>query len=298
MNMKIQSNAFTDWIYREEGKEKEIQDFFTHYTNSKAEANYDPDFTEVSFLIPGTEEKIKISKSEESCFIWSVFFSFLTAIVNDINEAKKEKTESKFKNLKYVFIDDPVTSLDENHLIEQAVDLSNLIKEGHTSLKFIITTHNPLFFNVLSNELDIKVVDMDYRPKKTKRYLLGKTDDGLYQLVIIDDNVPFSYHIYMLKELDNAIKSNAVKKYHFNLLRNILEKTASFLGYSQWGDLLPPDSSYQARLINASSHSRISTTEVPMITSEDITMMKTIVDYITQRYHFRVSRSSETTRSI
>jgi len=65
--------------------------------------------------------------------------------------------------LEYVFIDDPVSSLDDSHLIELAVDLATLIKnsayiEGN-GLRFIITTHSPLFYNVLHNELnnDLKI---------------------------------------------------------------------------------------------------------------------------------------------
>jgi protein-S-isoprenylcysteine O-methyltransferase Ste14 len=72
------------------------------------------------------------------------------SILNVPEDAGRETDQ--FNQLQYVFIDDPVSSLDDNHLIELAVDLARLIKSSNfaiSGLKFIITTHNPLFFNVL-----------------------------------------------------------------------------------------------------------------------------------------------------
>ena len=98
-------------------------------------------------------ENIKISKGEESNFIWSVFYSLLEQVIGVLNVAEaSERDTDQFDRLEYVFIDDPVSSLDENHLIELAVDLAQLIKFSQSEVKFIITTHNPLFYNVLHNE--------------------------------------------------------------------------------------------------------------------------------------------------
>lgn len=81
-----------------------------------------------------------------------------------------ERETNIFDKLEYVFIDDPVTSLDENHLIELAVDLAETIRNSESHLKFIITTHNIVFYNVLCNEL------------KAAIYLLSKNEDGTYDL--------------------------------------------------------------------------------------------------------------------
>jgi wobble nucleotide-excising tRNase len=43
----------------------------------------------------------------------------------------RETTDVSIK-LEYVFIDDPVSSLDENHLIELAVNLAGLIKSSQS----------------------------------------------------------------------------------------------------------------------------------------------------------------------
>lgn len=109
--------------------------------------------------VQGQYEKIKISKGEESNFIWSVIYTLLEQVILTLNEPDfTNRITNKFDNLEYVFIDDPVSSLDDTHLIELAIDLVKLIKistytEGN-GLKFIITTHNPLFYNVLYNELN------------------------------------------------------------------------------------------------------------------------------------------------
>lgn len=224
----IQDNSFTDWILREEGKEKDIAAHFEHYTNSKTTPRYSPDFSEVTFYIPGQGDpetnKIKISKGEESNFIWCIFYSMLEAVIEELNEPKANRSTDRFDDLQYIFIDDPVSSLDENHLIELAVDLANLVKGSKSELKFIITTHSPLFFNVLFNEF-----------KKGLKYILIKPEDNMYKLQIQENDSPFAYHLYILRELKNAIGMNSIKKYHFNFLRNILEKSATFLGYPQWG---------------------------------------------------------------
>ncbi|HHZ5642246.1 TPA: hypothetical protein ACWKPK_005562 [Escherichia coli] len=98
--------------------------------------------------VQGQYENIKISKGEESNFVWSVIYTLLEQVVSTLNELDAtNRITDEFDKLEYVFIDDPVSSLDDNHLIELAVDLAGLIKSSKSTLKFIITTHNPLFYN-------------------------------------------------------------------------------------------------------------------------------------------------------
>lgn len=218
--------------------------------------------SEVTFSIDtGDENKtntVKISKGEESCFIWSIFYSLLNQIIEVLNVPERaERSTGRFDDLEYVFIDDPVSSLDENHLIELAVNLAKIIKKSKSEVKFIITTHNPLFYNVLHNE---------FKDCKYKKYLFNKLDDGTYQLHNQNDDAPFSYHLLLKKEIENAIKTGTISKYHFNFLRNILEKTSTFLGYKNWSELLPEKTpgerdSYSTRILNLSSHSKHTTEE-------------------------------------
>jgi hypothetical protein len=154
----IQPNNFTDWVLKEQGQEPNIAANFQHYTSDKLTPHFSANYSEVRFSFErGNEEvseNVKISKGEESCFIWSVFYSFLEQIISVLNVVEIEERETnQFNDLKYVFIDDPVSSLDDNHLIELAVNIAGLIKSSQSNLEFIITTHNPLFYNVLFTSL-------------------------------------------------------------------------------------------------------------------------------------------------
>ncbi len=176
----IRPNGFTNWVLKDQGQEPNIIRHFQHYTNDKLTPSFNEEYNEISFSIEaGNEEivdNIKISKGEESCLIWCVFYSLLEQVVEVLNIAElRDRETDQFNDLKSVFIDDPVSSLDENHLIELAVNIAELIKSSQSELKFIITTHNPMFYNVLYNELELK--------KKNKKgneccYLLDKKDDG------------------------------------------------------------------------------------------------------------------------
>ena len=70
--------------------------------------------------------------------------------------------------LEYIFIDDPVTSLDDNHLIQMAVNLSDVIRKSESDLKFIITTHSPLFITCYITNLKLKIMDICWRKMRTE----------------------------------------------------------------------------------------------------------------------------------
>lgn len=172
-------NAFTDWVLEDEGQDSNIITNFQHYTNDKLTPRFSKNYKEVSFSIKGGNEEqidnIKISRGEESCFVWCVFYSLLKEVVEVLNDSEPEnRSTNKFDDLEYIFIDDPVSSLDENHLIELAVNIAEVIKSSDynlNKLKFIITTHNPLFYNVIYNALKAEV-----------GYMLSKYEDGTFKL--------------------------------------------------------------------------------------------------------------------
>lgn len=304
--LKIQPNGFTDWVLREQGQERNIVTFFQHYTNERLTPRFNDEYTikdangkditikansEISFSIQsGNDEKIeniKISKGEESCLIWCVFYSMLRQIVEILNVSEENERETnQFDDLEYVFIDDPVSSLDENHLIELAVNIAELIKSSQSELRFIITTHNPLFYNILYNELDLK--------KKNKKgteccFLLDKEDDGTFELngKLGDSNKSFSYHHYLIQIIQEVIDSNAIHKYHFMLLRNLYEKTANFLGYPQWSDLLPDDKkTYYNRVIQFTSHSTLSYETIPEPSEQEKQMLKLLFNHLIDNNYY------------
>ena len=296
----VQPNSFIDWIIFEQGQDQNIISHFQQYTDEKLlpifnqleikdkdgeVIGYQNHIKDITFTFrrgdDSNSELVKISKGQESNFIWCIFYSLLENIINVLNVAEDRET-NEFDDLKYIFIDDPVSSLDENHLIETAVDLGNLVKSSQSNIKFIITTHNPLFYNVLHNEMA--------RSKgiKHKEYFLKRFEDTTFELKNQINDSPFSYHLTLLEELHHAIEVNEISKYHFNFLRNLLEKTSTFLGYTSWGELLPSDSrkAYESRIINISSHSKYSADEIAEPNDQEKQMLKYLVEQLEKEYKF------------
>src|SRR5690606_11212805 len=296
--LKIQPNTFTDWILREQGQDRNIISNFQRYTNDKLTPRFNEEYTvtdesdneltvrafsEVTFTLErGNEESIgnlKISKGEESNFIWSIFYTLLDQVITILNVVEPGERESnEFDQLEYVFIDDPVSSFDENHLIELAIDLAQLIRSSESGLKFIVSTHNPLFYNVLYNEVKAK-----------SGYILKRFEDGTFEIEEKkgDSNKSFSYHLYIKSLIEEAIKKNEIQRFHFTLLRNLYEKTANFLGYPNWSDLLPENKQSYSRLVmNFYSHRTLSNEEVAEPTEPEKQTVKFLLDHLKNEYGF------------
>lgn len=291
--LKIWNNYFMDWILKDQGQDGNIIKNFQQYTNDKLMPNFNFSDRSVTFTIErGNEEiedSIKLSKGEESNFIWSIFYTLLELVISELKIPEfDERSTSDFNQLEYVFIDDPVSSLDDNHLIEVASNLASIIKESNKEklgLQFIITTHNPLFYNVLHNEFG-----------NANKFRLEKLEDGTYELHAQRNDSPFSYHMFLRNELRTAINENRIQKYHFNFLRNLFEKTATFLGYVDWKDLLPREAddetklSYAKRILDISSHSQYSGEEVSSLNPREKQMLIYLFESFDNTYHFNKER--------
>lgn len=278
--LMIQPNSFVDWILQIRGQEQNIVNNFQRYTSRSITPTFPPEtivkniegkptsaltHKEIRFAYTGgndIQNNVKISKGEESNLIWSIFYALLLEVSEILKEPDpSSRDDNEYDQLEYVFIDDPVSSLDENHLIELAIDLAGLISssrfENGRGVKYVVTTHNPLFFNVLCKEL-----------KRAALYLLRRNDAGKFSLEEKDGaaNKSFAYHHYLIGVLREAISENKVQKFHFNLLRNLYEKTANFLGYEHWADLLStaPEgrADYLKKITNHFSHRELSFEEV------------------------------------
>lgn len=257
--LKIHPNAFAKWVLEERGQDRNIVTIFQSYTNEKLTPHFSNDFSSVSFSFERgnnqQEPNIKISKGEESNFIWSVFYSLIKEMISELSIAEiTDRSTDAFNNLEYVLIDDPVSSLDENHLIQLAVNLGQLIKSSDSEVKFIISTHNPLFYNVIYNEIGVK-----------SGYIFSRLDDGSFELEEKkgDSNKSFSYHLHIKNLIQTAVDHNNIQRYHFALLRNLYEKTANFLGYQSWSELLPGDKkAYASRVMNFYPHNTLSNEEI------------------------------------
>lgn len=294
--LKIQPNSFTEWVLKDQGQDQNIISYFQRFSNGKLTPRFNPEYTieiengqeikvdafsEVTFSLERgndeASENLKISKGEESNFVWSIFYTLLESIVGILNVAEPENRETdQFNQLKYVFIDDPVSSLDENHLIELAVNLAKLIKSsyfssnGREGLKFIISTHSPIFYNVLYNELKVK-----------SGYILSRFDNDTFEFEKKegDSNKSFSYHLHIKSLITRAVNEGVVQRYHFALLRNLYEKTANFLGYKSWSDLLPGDKkAYANRIMNFYPHNTLSNEEIAEPTAPEKEMVRLLLE--------------------
>lgn len=296
--LKIQPNTFTDWILKEQGQDQNIITNFQRYANDKLTPRFNEEyktkdkddkdvtvkaFSEVTFSLERGDDapspNLKISKGEESNFIWSIFYTLLEQVIIILNVAEPSDRETdQFDQLEYVFIDDPVSSLDENHLIELAIDLAQLIRSSESHLKFIVSTHNPLFYNVLYNEVKAK-----------SGYILKRFEDGSFEIEDKkgDSNKSFSYHLYIKCLIEQAIEKNEVQRYHFTLLRNLYEKAANFLGYPQWSDLLPENKQSYSRLVmNFYSHRTLSNEEVAEPTEPEKQTVRLLLEHLKDTYGF------------
>lgn len=296
--LKIQTNSFTDWVLIEQGQDQNIIANFQRYANDKLTPRFNEEykakdkdekevtvkaFSEVTFSIERGDDEhfgnLKISKGEQSNFIWSIFYTLLDQVIAILNVPEPNERESnQFDQLEYVFIDDPVSSLDENHLIELALDLAQLIRSSESGLKFIVSTHNTLFYNVLYNEVKAK-----------GGYILKRFEDGTFEIEDKkgDSNKSFSYHLYIKRLIEQAIEKNEVQRYHFTLLRNLYEKSANFLGYPQWSDLLPENKQSYSRLVmNFYSHRTLSNEEVAEPTEPEKQTVKLLLEHLKVEYGF------------
>jgi AAA domain-containing protein len=300
--LKIHPNAFTDWVFKEQGQDRNVVSHFQRYTNPKLTPHFNDEytfangsgeqetvsaFTEVKFSFERgnneSEPNIKISKGEESNFVWSVFYSLLEQVIDVLNVVEKEDRETdQFNQLKYVFIDDPVSSLDENHLMQLAVDLASLIKKSTSSIKFVVSTHDTTFYNFLHNEL-----------KSKSCFLLERLEDNTVTLVEKrgDSNTSFFYHLDLKRQLESAIEQGRVQIYHFTFLRNLYEKTASFLGYPRWSELLPGDSeenkkAYLNRIIQFSSHDTLANAQPPHLKPEEMQIVRFLLNHLVDNYSY------------
>lgn len=188
-----------------------------------------------------TVEDIKISRGEENIFIWC-FFLAIVQLALDEAEA--------YKWVKYVYIDDPISSLDESNAVMVAHHLAQMLKDAPSRIRVVVSSHHVLFFNVLCNEM-----------KKPRMYFVTrqKQPGGQTFKVQETDSTPFLYHLASLVEMHQAQKAGALYTHHFNMLRRVMEQTATFFGYAKWHDCIKPEAddlneTIYKRVIDLMSH--------------------------------------------
>lgn len=241
------------------------------------ETNREIEFWAVSFkreaIINGTNQvidNIKVSRGEENIFIWCFFLAISQLAIDEHED---------YNWVKFFYIDDPISSLDDNNVIAVASDLAHLLKSSKDKIKAVISSHHSLFFNVMCNELK-KFPHKKYflyGNKETNEFLLHNTDD-----------TPFFHHVSMLHDLQKAVDSGQLYGYHFNILRNVLEKTSTFFGYNDFSECIKgiTDENLYARALNLLSHGKYSIYEPRELVPDNKILFQNLLEAFLDRYKF------------
>jgi wobble nucleotide-excising tRNase len=252
-------------------KELALEEKIFSYLERYADFNFIIDYEQwtITFSREGADY-IKISRGEENIFIWCIFLA--------ICELAIDRAEA-YDWVRYLYIDDPISSLDDNNAIAVASDLAQLLKKGKDRLKTVISSHHGLFFNVMCNEL---------KHFQHKKYFLHKaTHSGHYTLRTTDDT-PFFHHVAILSELQQATESGKLYTHHFNMLRGVLEKTAAFFGFSDFSECIHgvKDEVLYTRALNLLSHGKYSAYEPVEMVEDNKKLFRNILKSFLERYRF------------
>lgn len=232
------------------------------YLSRYADFEFDIDYEswKITFR-KGEAENIKISRGEQNIFIWCLFMAICERMLDG---------HESYQWVKFLYIDDPISSLDDNNAIAVACDLAKLLRRAASRtdqngasapIKIIFSSHHTLFFNVMCNEIGRT---KEGEPRVThKRYFLHRPNgEGAYTLRATEDT-PFFHHVAALAELQAAADQDSGKLYtfHFNALRSIMEKTASFFGHADISFCLnalasEEDTALYNRALNLLSHGK------------------------------------------
>lgn len=269
-------------LFEDEDLESRIKEIYGRYHFSHFEPFFDVENQLVYFqMATGDDESsdhIKISRAEESLFIWSVYHAVLDLMVDVLSDKTENRTTDMFNNVKYIVIDDPVSSIDDTRIVSLAIDLVDIVnKLKELGLKVIILTHHALFFNVVKNIMGDKATP----------WSLSSSYEGICRKDIKDS--PFAYHLFAMALIKQAIENSTIERYHFNLFRAILEKTANFLGYKHYISLLAGENKDEIyRILNVYSHSRIAEMEPQDIPSDHKNLFADMFNDFLRRYNWNI----------
>lgn len=280
-------------------------DFDFHYDEQNEEI---PDYVVFSKLVRDESGEvideipnIKVSRGEERIFVWCFFRCLMDQVLND-NEA--------FKDIEYIYIDDPMSSLDDNNVIAFAQQLYTIIRERFKDetkaqkvgrddfrrIKFIVSSHHALFFHVMYHGLCAdKKLGCFYlsRDKRTEDIVLKE----------MSSETPFYYNVAMMSEIQKAINDKKLYTYHFTIMRSVMEKIAEFFGHFDYRYILDgitykgvtfEESAFTkkeemtdlySRIVNVFSHQGSFFAPREM-TEDNKDSLRTLFFHIKRKYHF------------
>ena len=196
------------------------------------------------------------------------------------------------KQARHIFIDDPVSSLDDHNIFVTASTIYDLIEKHFGERKLVIATHHVGMFSILFDWL-MKGEKSDKYKSRTKAGILS-VKHGEISLETHKTDV-FLYHLRILQVLEKARQENDVRAYHFALLRQLLETVSSFLGVGRISFALErigfDDPDEIARIVNALAHKNVYYFESDRLVPDSLALFEEIYDKLNDRYAF-VTRAS------
>ena len=224
---------------------------------------------------PGDVPAMKISRGEERVFVWCFFLAMM------------EVEGWADRQPRHIFIDDPVSSLDDHNIFVTASTLYDLIEKHYGERKIIIATHHVGMFSILCDWLMKGEKSNKYKPKTKASILSGK--HGEVSLETHRSDV-FLYHLRVLQLLEQARQENNVRAYHFALLRQLLECVSSFLGVGQISYALKrigfDDADEVARIVNTLAHKNVYYFETDLLVPDNLELFEKIYDKLNAHYKF------------
>lgn len=256
--------------FKELALEEKIFSFLERYADFDFKIDYE-NWT-ITFN-KGEQANIKVSRGEENIFIWSIFLAITELVIDDDGNGP-------YNWVKYIYIDDPISSLDDNNVIGVASDLAKLLKKGKDKVKVVISSHHSLFYNLMYNEL---------KKIEHKSHFLHKNGTNSYILMSTNET-PFFHHVALLSELKRASVNNIVNTYHFNMLRSILEKTSTFFGYDDFSYCIRgvEDEVLFSRALNLLSHGKYSIYQPVIMNQDNKELFNRILTAFLDKYEFQL----------
>jgi len=100
--------------------------------------------------------------------------------------------------------------------------------------------------------------------------------------------VPFFHHIAIISQLKKVVASDNIYTHHFNTLRSILEKTASFFGYDKIDKCIHglEDEVLFERALNLFSHGKYSIFDPREMGADNKDLFKRIFNGFLEKYEF------------
>ncbi|MEX2336319.1 MAG: AAA family ATPase [Fulvivirga sp.] len=231
----------------------------------------------ITFFLEGDEDKsIKISSGEVRTFVWCFFLAlFKIEGWADVQDA-------------HFFIDDPVSSMDDNNIFLTADTIVKLVEDNfETNRKIILTTHHIGLFAVLFDRFNYGEKSGRYKPNSIF-YMLKRSGPKI-ELKKFKNEI-FLFHLHLFQVLDEA-RNTQLYAYHFVLLRQLLENIVSFLGKSQIKFVLEEINldkpNETINMLNSLSHKKVFVPQFNEMNEKEAEVFNEIFEKLLVKYNFR-----------